>query len=55
MAGEALVTVKKVGQPTLRITQKSLVSHAKHGWVQVEDEAPKVVEIKPSKNDTSKG
>lgn len=33
-----LVTVKKVGQPTLRILRSTLAEHVKLGWRHVEDE-----------------
>lgn len=33
-----LVTVKKTGQPTLRILRSSLDQHVKLGWRHVEDE-----------------
>jgi hypothetical protein len=39
-----LVTIKKTGQPTLRILLSALAQHVKLGWRHVEDEVAAVVE-----------
>jgi hypothetical protein len=40
-----LVTIKKTGQPTLRILASSLAQHVKLGWRHVEDEVETIKEV----------
>ena len=47
MSDNELVTVKKVGQPTLRITRRALDEHLKLGWTHVEDEPAEVEKVDP--------
>lgn len=48
----ALVTVKKVDEPTLRITRHALAEHIKLGWRHVEDEVEQLVEAVTEKKST---
>ena len=49
-----LVTIKKTGQPTLRILASSLAQHVKLGWRHVEDEVETVKEVVETKTEKPK-
>lgn len=50
-----LVTVKKVDEPTLRITRKALAEHIKLGWAHVESVPEKVVRAVTEDDDAFDG